>query len=148
MSKRNELLLERSKWTVTDVADQFEEAVSTLRRLPRIKVQGHFNAWPTVVHSTVELMQAEKKPLRLGPPSSSAISRMEECFEWVFWLDDETERKLVWLRAKKVYWKQICWQVGFSRTKAWQLYTIALLKIVTRLNARQMRQLHVHTKKG
>lgn len=138
--------LSYSKWIVTDVADRFEEAVSTLRRLPDTRITGHFNAWPQVVHSTVELMRAEKQPLKLGAPSSAAISRMEECFDWILWLDDETERKLIWLRANKVYWKQICWQVGFSRTKAWQLYTMALLKIVTRLNTKQMRDLHVRTK--
>lgn len=142
----NDQKLTYTKWIVTDVADRFEEAVSTLRRLPNEKVPGYYNSWPQVAHSTMELIQAEKQPLRLGPPSAAAISRMEECMTWILWLDDETERKLVWMRANKVYWKQICWQVGFSRTKAWQLYTMALLKIVTRLNARQMRELYVRTK--
>lgn len=135
------------KWTVTDVAERFEEAVATLRRLPPVKVQKHFNSWPVVVHSTVELLRQEKKPLKLGPPSASAISRMEECFDWIFWLEGETERRIVWLRAQKVYWKQICWRVGYSRTKAWEIHTIALLKIVTRLNTRQMAGKYVRTKK-
>lgn len=136
----------RNKWTVTEVADRFEEAVSTLKRLPEHKVPSYFNTWPQVVRSAVEVMQAEKKPLRLGPPSSSAIDRMEECFEWILWLEDETERRLVWLRANRVYWKQICWRVGYGRSKAWQLYMMALLKIVTRLNARLLRDMHVRTK--
>lgn len=125
------------RYSVTDVVDRFEEAAKTLHRLPRAHVQGHRNAWPEVIHSTIEILQMEPNPIRLGPPPAEAISRMEECFEWIFWLDNEQERRLIWLRAEKVYWKQICARIGCGRTKAWQLYTIALLKIVTRLNANQ-----------
>ena len=124
------------KWTVTDVADRFEEAVYTLKRLPPVRVQGYFNAWPQVVRTTMEILQAEPDPFRLGPPSAAAISRMEECFEWIFWLDSEDERRIVWLRAERVCVKQICWRLGCGRTKVWQMHTIALLKIVTRLNVR------------
>ena len=123
------------KWTVTDVANRFEDAVFTLKRLPSVRVKGYGKMWPEVVHSTAELLQAEVLPMRLGPPSSKSISEMEECFQWILWLDDETERRIVWLRARKVHWKQICWRIGFGRTKAWHIYTVALLKIATRLNA-------------
>ena len=36
-------------WTADDVADHFEEAFRTLRKLPPAKVQGYFNAWPQIV---------------------------------------------------------------------------------------------------
>jgi len=74
--------------------------------------------------------------MRMGPLPADAISRMEETIEWIFYLDDEDERRLIWLRAERVYWKQICWRIGCGRTKAWQMWTYALLKIVTRLNAK------------
>ncbi len=125
------------KWTVTDIADRFEEAASTLRRMPPVTVQGYFNVWPPVVRTIVEQMQAEKEPLRRGPPSAEAVSRMEETLDWIFYLDSEDERRLIWLRAERVYWKQICWRIGCGRTKAWQMWVMALLKIVTRLNAKQ-----------
>lgn len=123
-----------TKWTVTDVADRFEEAAQTLRRLPPVKAQGYFNVYPEVIRTSIEVMQGEKLPMRMGPPSSDAISRMEQTLDWIFFLDDEDERRLVWLRAEGVYWKQICWRIGCGRTKAWQMWTYALLKIVTRLN--------------
>ena len=123
------------KWTVTDIADRFEEAVKTLRRMPPVIIKGYFNTWPPIVRTIVEQMQAEQEPLRRGPPSPEAISRMEETIQWIFFLDDEDERRLIWLRAERVHWKQICWRIGCGRTKAWQMWVMALLKIVTRLNA-------------
>ena len=125
------------KYTVTDVADRFEEAAQTLHRLPRVGVQGYFNAMPPVIRTAAEVLQEEKLPMRMGPPSAEAISRMEEVLDWIWWLDDEDERRLIWLRAERVIWKRICWRLGCGRTKAWQMWTYALLKIVTRLNAKQ-----------
>ena len=128
---------EPRKYTVTDVADRFEQAAQTLHRLPRVGVQGYFNAMPEVIRTAAEILQEEKLPMRLGPPSAEAISKMEEVLEWVWWLDDEDERRLVWLRAERVVWKRICWRLGCGRTKAWQMWTYSLLKIVTRLNTAQ-----------
>ena len=126
---------EHNHWTVTDIADRFEEAVKTLRRMPPVIIKGYFNTWPPIVRTIVEQMQAEQEPLRRGPPSPEAISRMEETIQWIFLLEDEDERRLIWLRAERVHWKQICWRIGCGRTKAWQMWVMALLKIVTRLNA-------------
>ena len=128
---------EPRKYTVTDVADRFEEAAQTLNRLQRVGVQGYFNAMPEVIRTAAETLQEEKLPMRLGPPSAEAISKMEEVLEWIWWLDDEDERRLVWLRAERVVWKRICWRLGCGRTKAWQMWTYSLLKIVTRLNTAQ-----------
>ena len=33
-------------WTAEGVADHFEEAFRTLRKLPPVKAQGYFTAWP------------------------------------------------------------------------------------------------------
>lgn len=129
------------KVDMVEISDRLEEAVRTLRRLPKQRLKGHFNSWPQVIRSSIEIQNAAKTPMRLPPPSSAAISRMDECFEWILWLDDETERRIVWLRAERVYWKQICARVGFSRTKAWEIHTMALLKIATRENIRRMREL-------
>lgn len=127
---------ENKKWTVTDVADRFEEAAQTLKRMPPVRVQGYISTWPEIVRTTMEQLQADKLPMRMGPPQPDAISRMEETLHWIFWLDEEDERKLIWLRAARIPWKPICWRLGCGRTKAWQMWTYALLKIVTRLNAR------------
>lgn len=123
-------------WTVTDVADRFEEASQTLKRMPPVQVQGYSNAWPEIVRTVMEQLQADQLPMRLGPPLPDAISRMEETIQWVFWLEED-ERRLVWLRAARVPWRPICYRIGCGRTKAWQMWTIALLKVATRLNSNQ-----------
>jgi predicted DNA-binding protein (UPF0251 family) len=63
-----------------------------------------------------------------------AIDRMDEALRWLTWLELE-ERRLVWLRAEGMPWKRITHRLGIGRTTAWQRWTIALLKIATRLNA-------------
>lgn len=124
-------------WTVTDVAARFEEAVYTLKRLPPVRVQGYVSTWPPIIHSTLELLQGERLPMRLGSPSAAAISRMEETIQWICFLDDVDDRRIVWLRAARVPWKPICWRLGVSRTTAYYRYRIALMKIVMRLNSKQ-----------
>ena len=134
------------KYTIDEIADRFDEAVYTLKRLPPVRVPSYFNSWPQILHSTAERLQADKKTFKLGPPSALAITRMEECLEWVMWLEEEEERHVVWMRAQNICWKLICRKIGYGRTKAWQIYCCALLKIVTRLNTRMLAGLHVRTK--
>ena len=66
-------------------------------------------------------------------PSASAITRLEQTFDWVLWIE-EAERKLIWARAARVPWKQICWELGCDRTTAWRKHKLALTKIASRLN--------------
>jgi len=114
------------------IQERLEDAARTLRRLPPVKVQGYFSTWPEIRRDKAELQQMEKTPLRLGPPSAKSISEMEEVlFIWMKWLD-VNQRKLVWLRAERVRWKQICWQLGFGRTKAWEMYRMALARIAAK----------------
>lgn len=120
-------------WTADDVADQFEEAVRTLRKLPPVKVRGFFNTWPTIIRTAREIAFMEPEPMRIRP-SAAAITRLEQTSVWVLWIE-EAERKLVWARAARVPWKQISCELGCDRTTAWRRWQIALTKITARLNA-------------
>ena len=120
-------------WTADDVAEQFEEAIRTMRKLPPVKVQGFFNTWPTICRSAREIAFMEPEPMRIRP-SASAITRLEQTSDWVLWIEEE-ERKLVWARAARVPWKQISGELGCDRTTAWRRWQIALTKIAARLNA-------------
>ena len=120
-------------WTADDVADHFEEAFRTLRKLPPVKVQGYFNAWPQIVRSEKEILAMEPQPMRVWP-STSAITRLEQTFDWVLWIEED-ERKLVWARAARRPWKQISAEHACDRTTAWRRWQLALTKIATRLNA-------------
>lgn len=130
-------------WTMVDVIDRFEQAISTLKRLPPVRVQGYISNWPPVIRTVMEQLQAEKTPVYLGPPQADAISRMEETIQWIFFLEDEEERRLIWLRAARVPWKPIYRRLGCGRTTAHYRYRMALLKIVIRLNAKPSGAKHV-----
>lgn len=123
-----------NNWTVTDIADRFEEAADTLRRMPSVKVRGYFNAWPPIIRTLREKLGEDRGEERQSPPRPDAISRMEQTIEWIFFLESEQERRLVWLRAERVKWKLIYTRLGCGRTKAWYIWSVALLKIATRLN--------------
>ena len=119
--------------TDKDVAARFEEALYTLKRLPKPYVMGYHTLWPTIVYTALEIMQQEKKRFRLGPPLPKAIDRMEETFVWISWLEVE-ERELVWLRAARMPWRVICTRIGASKTVARIRWTAALTKIARRKN--------------
>lgn len=120
-------------WTADDVADHFEEAFRTLRKLPPVKARGYFNAWPAVLRSSREIAAMQPEPMRVWP-STEAITRLEQTFDWVLWIEEE-ERKLVWARAARVPWKQISAEHACDRSTAWRRWQIALTKIAARLNA-------------
>jgi hypothetical protein len=120
-------------WIADDVADHFEEAFRTLRKLPPVKARGYISAWPTILRSPKEIARMEPEPMRVWP-SAAAITRLEQTFDWVLWIE-EAERKLVWSRAARVPWKQISGEMGCDRTTAWRRWQIALTKIAARLNA-------------
>ena len=85
MSERTAI---NTQWTATDVANQFEEAISTLKRLPPVRVQGYFKVWPDIIHSPQELSMQEAQPLRLVA-SPVAITRLEQTLSWTHWLTVE-----------------------------------------------------------
>ena len=120
------------EWTADCVADHFEEAFRTLRKLPPVKVQGYFSAWPAVLHTAREIAAMEPEPMRVWV-SAGAITRLEQTFDWVLWIDED-ERRLAWSRAARVPWKHISWELGCDRTTAWRRWRLALTKIAARLN--------------
>ena len=122
-----------AEWTGDTVADHFEEAARTLRKLPPVRVTGYFNAWPEVLRSAKEIAAMEPEPMRVRP-GADAITRLEQTFDWMLWISVE-ERKLIWLRAARVPWKAITFEFGCDRTTAWRRWTLALTKIASRLNA-------------
>lgn len=119
------------------VSDQLEDAVITLRKLPPVVVQGYFTVWPKIKYTELEILQQEQRPLKLRARTEE-ITRLEETFSWMACLEIE-ERKLVWKRAAKVRWKDLCRELGCDRSTAWRKWVIALTKIATFLNNRSVR---------
>ncbi len=122
-----------ARWTASLVAERLEEAAATLYRLPPVRVQGYVSLWPPIVREFWEAFGWEPTTVRLGPPSASAISRMDQALEWLCSLEPAAAR-IVWLRACNVPWKPITHRMGMGRTKAWQEWVAALENISIRLN--------------
>ena len=121
-------------WTIEDVAARFEDAATTGRRLPPVRVQGYFNCWPAFVRTEWEAFAADEKVYRPFPPSPEALDRMLETMRWVQCLEVE-QRHLVWMRAKRYGWRDITIRFACDRTTAWRRWQRALETVTTMLNA-------------
>jgi len=128
-----------NSWTMEMVEERLVEAASVMRRLPPVRVPGHFSTWPKMLVEFADRVGQEPPRLRLPPPAPGAISRMDETLRWLTWLDP-VDAKIVWLRATGERWKSICWQVGLGRTAANQHWLYALSILAWKLNGRQPRR--------
>ncbi len=118
-----------------DIEDLFEEAAYTLRRLPeKNRPRGYSSYWPAVVHDAKHAYgYTPEAPMRVIP-SAAAITRMEECLDWLLLVDPEDAR-IVWLRAEGARWRQVCIRAGCVRSTAWRRWAAALLTISKKLNS-------------
>lgn len=125
------------KLTLVAIADRLEQAAYTLRRLPRVTVDGYKSNWPSTVNEFHEAYGYNEATMRLGPPSARHITEMDEALRWMLLLNDDPEytRKLVWLRANRVRWKRITQRFGHSRTKLYLDWRNALYAILCGLRA-------------
>ena len=123
-----------AEWTIDDVAARFEEAATTGRRLPPVRVQGYFNTWPPILRQQWEVFSAEDPVYRPLPPSPEAVDRMLEAMRWVLWLEIEA-RHLIWMRAKRYGWRDITIRFACDRTTAWRRWQRALEIVAAQLNS-------------
>lgn len=123
----------RRVWTVDDLAARFEEAASTGRRLPPVRVQGYFNTWPAFVRKEWEAFAANERVYRPFPPSPVDIDRMLEAMRWVQWLEVE-KRHLVWMRAKRYGWRDISIRFACSTKTAQRHWQRAIQTVTDHLN--------------
>jgi len=100
-------------WTIDQVKDRLELAAEVMRQAPGVKPQGYFSAWPEYFHSFADKV-GQKPRMRRPLPSPRMITEADETMLWLRWLEMD-DAKLLWLRAKRVSWKPICWQFDLSR---------------------------------
>ena len=126
-----------TKWTPSLVEERFVEAADVMRRLPNVRIPGHFNTWPAMMAEFSDLVGREPERMRRPPPAPDAITRMEEALEWLRWLDP-TDAKIVWLRATGTRWKDVCYKVGLARSSANERWVYGLCVIAFRLSGRPL----------
>jgi hypothetical protein len=123
------------EWTRDKVEERITEAATVLRRLPPVRVAGYFGTWPEIQRSQKEIAEGMPRPMRLPPPSTAAITRMEEAITWNAFLEPD-DAHLMWARAEGARWKELCYRFGISRPTAHRRWEYALSVIVWRLNGR------------
>ena len=123
------------KWTKEMVRDRMEEAVRTLRtlRVTGLKPMGYGSNWPDVIHDPNEAFGWNNVEVQPGPPAPDAITRMDESLQWLHWLEPDQAR-LVWLYADDIPRKMVCARVGMSLSKAWRVWSAAIMIIISMLN--------------
>jgi hypothetical protein len=123
--------------TPSEIEDRFEEAALTLRRLPNPPgsgPKGYGSSWPEYVHDARHAYGYHEARMRVIP-SAQDIERMEECIEWLR-LVEASEGRIIWLRAERVRWRQICIRMGCVRSTAWRRWAASLITIANHLNRR------------
>ena len=115
------------------MANRFEDAAATARRLPSANVQGYFNAWPTIVRCQWEMLATDERVVCRFPPSPKDVEDMLEVMLWVQWLEVE-QRHLVWMRAKRYGWREIAIRFACCTKTAQRHWQQALQLMVDRLN--------------
>lgn len=124
-------------WTPALVEARLEEAHGTLRCLPEERVRAARSSWPPYLHDFRDVYGQEPAPLRLGPPSAVAITRMDEALDWLRRLDPD-DAKLVWARAEGMPWKGIAWRFGLTVRTAQRRHQHAVHALVWRLLGRPL----------
>lgn len=130
-------LADDSEWTAARVESRLCEAADVMRRLPPVRVQGYFNTWPSIANEFSDRVGQEPTRMRRPPPSPDAITRAEATLLWLRWLEVEDAR-LVWMRAGRARWREICQRFGIARSTANRRYDYALTVIVWRLERRPL----------
>ena len=123
----------KTNWTIDEVANRFEEAASTARRLPPVRVQGYFTVWPMIVRTEWERMSAEERPKLHFQPSPVEVDAMLEVMHWVQWLELD-QRHLVWMRAKRYGWRDIAIRFACCTKTVQRHWQVALLSVAQRLS--------------
>ena len=122
-----------AEWCCDTVADRFNDAARTARRLPRVRVQGYFSLWPAFVRTEYERLACDDPPPLRFPPTPKDVDQMLETMRWIQWLEVE-QRKLVWMRADNYEWVEIGRRFACDRSTAWRRWKLSMQVVVEHLN--------------
>lgn len=137
---------QESVWTAEDIRDRLADAADTLRRLPKPRglERSLQSPWPDVIRDWLAYGW-EPTHVRIAAPSPQAITRLDECLEWISPKHITRDMRIVlWARAQRLSWPRIAFldaQLGKGRSER-QLRNIRAdgeARILNRLNGRPQR---------
>ncbi len=124
--------------TEEQITERLREAARTLHAMPSDRPRGHRCQMPEVLlrrleecvdlgdaDFVAELTRLRRERIaswaRVRKPSPEAVSRMDECLDWLYILQPRT-RACVWLHAEQVPQRKAASLIGLSRGGyEWQL---------------------------
>jgi len=122
-------------FTASEIAERMESAALTLRRLPNPPgsgPKGYGRSWPEYAQDPKDAYGYHEARMRVWP-SPGDISAMEECFDWLRLVSPESA-KIIWMRAERHPWREICIEAGCVRQTAWRRWVAALATITKKVN--------------
>lgn len=123
------------KLTTAEIEERLELAALTLKRMPNPTgsgPKGYGSSWPDVVKSRFTAYGSDQARVRVIP-SAEEIQMMEDAFEWLNFVHNADDRRIVWMRADGFRWRPICNRVGLSRSQTHRRWAAAILTIQKRL---------------
>ena len=113
---------------IEQLADRYREAWLTARRLPTGIRLGHGSRWPEMKFDHREQVRRAEREVIYVRPTAEQEDRLVECINWLTPLD-VTDRKLIWLRASGIPWREIALRTGVPRTSLHRHWHRALLAV-------------------
>src|SRR3546814_4688332 len=93
-----------------EVRQRLRDAMQTLRRMRMPSGSfpaGYSSAWPDVVQDFWEVYGQHATHVTRIRPSPAAIQRMDLVFEWLYWIEDQRQRRAAVLRAIPLSWRKV-----------------------------------------
>lgn len=108
--------------TIDEIKENLRFAADVMKRMPPVKVEGYFCTWPKFY--TVDEDMENLSEIWL-PPLPEEIKTMEEILEWLKYTSLEN-RRIAWLKACGMGWKQMEKRYKTSRSTLARQYKTAL----------------------
>lgn len=107
----------------------FKGALRTEKRLPSPMPKKRITTYWEIKQDDWYAYGWNKATMRVAP-SNRSISQMMFCYDLLWTLDDEDDRKLLLCRAANIPWKQITYRLGKHRSTLDKRLSIVLLDLV------------------
>ncbi|MCL6270266.1 DUF6362 family protein [Sansalvadorimonas sp. 2012CJ34-2] len=107
---------------------RYREAWLTARRLSSGIQLGHGSGWPEMVFDKREQLRRAEREVLSVKPTAEQEDRLMECIRWLAPLL-VVDRKLIWLRASGLTWREIANRTGVPRSSIHRFWHKALLHV-------------------
>ena len=112
------------------LAARLERAVDTLQRLPAgtaTQPAGTRSAWPEMIRKSRFIVERTRQESR-SPPSAEAIDDLDR-LAMLLWKLTPRHRQLLWARACRIRWAELCRRQRRSRTTLARDHRLALMAL-------------------